>query len=278
MLKKEGFIMSVKNVKKFLDLAKSNEKLQKELILINKKLQKQEGNEEKFIADNIVPLAKKNGVIFTAKDFLKYADEQMSTLSEEDLLNVSGGANAKRTAMAWLFAGITAASFAAPAVQQFFSEQPTSSAFAGSNKSSEENSRNNQDNAKSDANRDIDENSKTRRKANVEKNKVEKVAKNDKEGPKASKAEQKNHKNKNRVLPTNSNAKNTPAVPQINVAPSKTNNAKKSAKKSTPTVAPGGVGPTKHAKNVGGHGVAVADLKGKAAKPASKTTDNHEGN
>ncbi len=101
MLKKEVFIMSIKNVEKFLNLAKADEDLKIKLVDVSRSLQKNGGkipNEEKFIKDKIVPLARKKGVLFTAKDFLKYADKQVTTLSEEDLLNVSGGLSNRSTA------------------------------------------------------------------------------------------------------------------------------------------------------------------------------------
>ncbi len=230
--------MSIKNVEKFLNLVKSNENLQKELILINEKLQKEEGNEEKIIADNVVPLAKKNGIIFTADDFLQYANEQMSALSEEDLLNVSGGANLKRTAAVWLFAGLTAASFAAPAAQKFLLKQPTSSVTTSSkNQSSEEDSRNNQDEVNTNAKNAADKMSGPGQKSAVNNKGNEAQAggnidRNDNKSYKANGTEQKNRRdvmqNKNVVLP-NSNAKNTPVAPQINVAPH-ANAAKPAAK------------------------------------------------
>ncbi len=259
--------MSIKNVEKFLNLVKSNEKLQKELILINEKLQKEEGNEEKIIADNVVPLAKKNGIIFTAKDFLQYANEQMSALSEEDLLNVSGGISARNTAAALLvtFLGSLGVG-AAVNLLNLPQQEDNKSLVRKAEKNNGEDSRNNQDEVNSAAQNAVDKMSTTDQKTDVsEENNNENeaqaggnIAHNDNEASETNEAEQKNRKdviqNKNVVLP-NSNAKNAPTAPQINVAPLKANTAAKEA--------PGAVKTAEHAEKVGGYESDVKDSKNK---------------
>ncbi len=103
--------MSIKNVEKFFDLIKSDENIAKELIKINNKIQQKDSvfDEEQFIKSKVVPIAKKHGINFTAKEFLEYAENQISELSDEELLNISGGAS--RQSVAWGFLLATLGSF-----------------------------------------------------------------------------------------------------------------------------------------------------------------------
>lgn len=284
--------MSIENVEKFLNLAKSNKKLQKELILINEKLQKEGGDEEKVIADNVVPLAKKNGIIFTAKDFLQYANEQMSALSEEDLLNVSGGISARNTAAALLVTFLGSLGVGATVNLLNLSQEDNKSVVRKAEKNNGEDSRNNQDEVNTNAQNAADKMSTTAQKTDVdeennnenEAQSGENVAHNANEAYKINEAEQENRRdvmqNKNVVLP-NSNAKNTPTAPQINVAPPQVNAAKMlgknnvtplkantantsantSAKNTATTTAPGAVEAAEHAENVGGRIIDYAPFR-----------------
>ncbi len=103
--------MSVKNVEKFFDLIRSDENIAKELIKINNKIQQKDRvfDEEQFIKSKVIPIAKKHGINFTAKEFLEYAENQISELSNEELLNISGGAS--RQSVAWGFLLATLGSF-----------------------------------------------------------------------------------------------------------------------------------------------------------------------
>ncbi len=103
--------MSIKNVEKFFDLIKSDENIAKELIKINNKIQQKDSvfDEEQFIKSKVVPIAKEHGINFTAKEFLEYAKNQISELSDEELLNISGGAS--RQSVAWGFLLATLGSF-----------------------------------------------------------------------------------------------------------------------------------------------------------------------
>ena len=280
--------MSIKNVEKLLNLAKSNTKLQKELILINEKLQKEGGDEEKVIADNVVPLAKKNGIIFTANDFLQYANEQMSALSEEDLLTVSGGVSARNTAAALLVTFLGSLGVGATVNLLNLSQEDNKSVVRKAEKNNGEDSRNNQDEVNTNAQNAADKMSTTAQKTDVdeennnenEAQSGENVAHNDNEASKINEAEQENRRdvmqNKNVVLP-NSNAKNTPTAPQINVAPPqvnaakmlgknnvtplKANTANTSAKNAATTTAPGAVEAAEHAENVGGRIIDYAPFR-----------------
>ncbi len=98
--------MSVENVEKFFGLVKSNENTAKELIKIKDKLQQKDKvfDEAQFVKDEIIPLAQKNGIDFTPEEFLNYVRAQISELSDEDLLNVSGGGSVQNFLLAGMLA------------------------------------------------------------------------------------------------------------------------------------------------------------------------------
>lgn len=98
--------MSLENVEKFFELVKSNENIAKELIKIKDKLQQKDKifNEAQFVKDEIIPLAQKNGIDFTPEEFLNYVRAQISELSDEDLLNVSGGGSVQNFLLAGMLA------------------------------------------------------------------------------------------------------------------------------------------------------------------------------
>lgn len=87
--------MSVENVQKFFELVKSNEELAQEIERIKNEAQNKAGavDYEQIISKNVIPMAKEHGLGFTLEDFLKYSSSiaQQGELSDDDLLNVSGG-------------------------------------------------------------------------------------------------------------------------------------------------------------------------------------------
>ena len=73
---------------------KTDESLARELVKLKEKLEKSDKkflDDEYVVNEKIIPLAKKHGVSFTADEFMSYTKEKLTELSEEDLLNVSGG-------------------------------------------------------------------------------------------------------------------------------------------------------------------------------------------
>lgn len=92
--------MAVENVKKFFELVKSDEKLSREIAKIKDEIQNkgETVDYEQIISKKVIPMAKKHGLDFTMEDFLKYTNSmvQQGELSDDDLLNVSGGMNFKQ--------------------------------------------------------------------------------------------------------------------------------------------------------------------------------------
>ena len=120
--------MSREDVKKFYELINSNDNIGKEIINIEEEIQQKNNknlNYEYVISQKIIPIAKKNHLNFTTKEFVDYTNEKLATLNDIDLLNVSGGANLANKAMAGLFSIM---SFAAPLAgglsQSSYAEDP----------------------------------------------------------------------------------------------------------------------------------------------------------
>ena len=86
--------MSRENVKSFYEKLKTDSNLAQELMKLKEELEKGDKkflNDEYVINEKIIPLAKKHGFNFTADEFIAYTNDQLKELSEEDLLNISGG-------------------------------------------------------------------------------------------------------------------------------------------------------------------------------------------
>ena len=92
--------MAVENVKKFFELVKSDEKLSREIAKIKDEIQNkgETVDYEQIISKKVIPMAKKHGLDFTMEDFLKYTNSvvQQGELSDDNLLNVSGGMNLRQ--------------------------------------------------------------------------------------------------------------------------------------------------------------------------------------
>ena len=98
--------MSTKNVKKFLELIKTDERLAREVteLMSSIKTDIKPCNEKEVIAKNVLPLAKEYGLDFTIDDFTAVADSEIEELSKDELLSVSGGKFLRTSAFGLLFA------------------------------------------------------------------------------------------------------------------------------------------------------------------------------
>lgn len=96
----------MENVKKFLELVKTDEELARKVVELKDSLQDGAnlGSEVEILAEKVLPLAKAHGIEFTAEEFLAYANSMSGELSDDDLLNVSGGISARGVALGLLFA------------------------------------------------------------------------------------------------------------------------------------------------------------------------------
>jgi len=87
--------MSRENAIKFYEEVKNSENLKKEFEGLRNQVESGKETREKSLAKKIVSLAKKNGFDFTEKELLSYMEEVKGTLSEKELLSVSGGVSPK---------------------------------------------------------------------------------------------------------------------------------------------------------------------------------------
>ena len=86
--------MSIENVKKFMDLARTKESLAKRMVALKDGLQEGEfhfKNDKEFVEKKILPLAKEYGIEFSVEDFMEFTSSQLTSLSEDELSEVSGG-------------------------------------------------------------------------------------------------------------------------------------------------------------------------------------------
>ncbi len=86
--------MSMENVKKFMDLVRTDERLAKRMIALKDGLQEGEfafKNDKEFVEKKILPLAKEYDLEFSVEDFVEFTKSQLVELSDEDLSSVSGG-------------------------------------------------------------------------------------------------------------------------------------------------------------------------------------------
>ena len=116
---REGELISMENVKQFLELVKTDEGLARKVVELKDSLQggASTGSEMEILAEKVLPLAKAHGLEFTVDEFLAYANSVSGELSDDDLLNVSGGISARGVALGLLFA--TGLSFVPTIVSSF---------------------------------------------------------------------------------------------------------------------------------------------------------------
>ncbi len=94
--------MSRENVKKFYDLVENDASLKKELEGLDEKIKVSQtdlNNLRGLVEKEIIPVAKKRGLDFTAEELLTYANDKYMKLTEEDLMDISGGISAKNSAI-----------------------------------------------------------------------------------------------------------------------------------------------------------------------------------
>ncbi len=86
--------MHMENVKKFMELVKAEESLAKRILALKDGLQEGEfafKNDKEFVEKKILPLAKEYGIEFSVEDFMEFTSSQLTSLSKEELAEVSGG-------------------------------------------------------------------------------------------------------------------------------------------------------------------------------------------
>ncbi|MBR1779607.1 MAG: Nif11 family protein, partial [Clostridia bacterium] len=83
--------MSRESIVKFYAEVDKNANLKREFDGLREKTEKGQITNEKSIAKGIVSIAREHGFKFTEDELISYIREMQSTLSEEDLANISGG-------------------------------------------------------------------------------------------------------------------------------------------------------------------------------------------
>jgi len=94
--------MSRENVIKFYEEVKNSENLKREFVNLRNQVESGKETREDILAEKIVSLAKENGYDFTEKELFSYMGERTESLSDEDLLNVSGGLSLKAAGVGFL--------------------------------------------------------------------------------------------------------------------------------------------------------------------------------
>ncbi len=90
--------MSKLDVKKFYELAEKDMGLAKKLASLDQEQTLEASdlvNLKEIVSEKIIPLAKEQGFDFTADELLEYANERYMRLSDDELLDVSGGVSAR---------------------------------------------------------------------------------------------------------------------------------------------------------------------------------------
>ena len=93
--------MSRENVKKFYELAEIDKEFAQKLARLDSEMSLEASdlaNLKDIVNEKIIPLAKKKGLEFTAEEMVDFANEKYLQLSEDDLLDVSGGVEPKKAA------------------------------------------------------------------------------------------------------------------------------------------------------------------------------------
>lgn len=94
--------MSMENVKKFYELAEIDKEFAQKLARLDSEMSLEASdlaNLKDIVNEKIIPLAKGKGLDFTAEEMVEFANEKYLQLSEEDLLDVSGGVSPKAAAL-----------------------------------------------------------------------------------------------------------------------------------------------------------------------------------
>lgn len=94
--------MSREDVKKFYDLVEKDMSLAKELEDLNEKIKVNQTDFNKLrslVEKEIIPIAKRKNLDFNAEELLTYANDKYMQLTEEDLMDISGGVSARNSAI-----------------------------------------------------------------------------------------------------------------------------------------------------------------------------------
>ncbi|MDQ5983712.1 MAG: hypothetical protein RUMPE_00738 [Eubacteriales bacterium SKADARSKE-1] len=94
--------MSKEAVKKFYALSEKDLGLKAELLDMDKKYGKNDitrATLPSLIKKEVIPIAKKRGLVFSVEEFIECLEEKKSKLGKEDLLEVSGGLSPKQAAL-----------------------------------------------------------------------------------------------------------------------------------------------------------------------------------
>ena len=95
--------MSRENVKKFYELAEKDVDLAQKLARLDNEMSLEASDLahlKDIVNEKIIPLAKSKGLDFTAEEMVDFANEKYFQLSEDDLLEVSGGVSPKAAGLA----------------------------------------------------------------------------------------------------------------------------------------------------------------------------------
>ncbi len=91
-----------KDFKKLYELVQSNETLKNRLLQMDKRYENKELTYENFldmVNNNIIPIAKEYGITLTQEDIIDKTKAELDKLSDEDLMDVSGGFSPKAAAL-----------------------------------------------------------------------------------------------------------------------------------------------------------------------------------
>ncbi|MDQ5983711.1 MAG: hypothetical protein RUMPE_00737 [Eubacteriales bacterium SKADARSKE-1] len=94
--------MPKEDVKKFYLMVEKDEVLRKELLEMDKRYQQKDIKRvmlPALIEKEIIPIAKKRRLNFSTEEFMEYLEEKRNILTEEDLLDVSGGLSPRQAAI-----------------------------------------------------------------------------------------------------------------------------------------------------------------------------------
>lgn len=94
--------MENKNIKRLYELVQSDELLKNRLLQIDKRYADKELTYENFldvVNNNIIPIAKEYGITLTQEDIISKTKAGLNKLSDEDLLDVSGGISPRMAAL-----------------------------------------------------------------------------------------------------------------------------------------------------------------------------------
>ena len=88
--------MSIESARNFFKLIESNKEVAEKMHVMKNLLERDDVADE-IVINKIILLAKEHGFDFTADEFVEYCSSYITELSDEELLNVSGGLSAPQS-------------------------------------------------------------------------------------------------------------------------------------------------------------------------------------